>query len=86
MFRGIDDYQHSWVLDLMARGIAGTGHQSRARAVWPLPHGLRDVAMGPVQTRGHSVSVELTGDRAALTMDGRRHDGPRDRPLRVPWP
>jgi len=86
MFRGIDDYQHSWVLYLMARGIAGLDINHERAQVWPLPHGLRDVAMGPVQTRGHSVSVELTGDRAALTMDGRRHDGPRDRPLRVPWP
>jgi len=85
-FRGIDDYQHSWVLDLLARGIAGLDIDHERAQVWPLPHGLRDVAMGPVRTRGHSVSVELSGDRAALTVDGRRHEGPRDRPLRVPWP
>ncbi len=84
-FRGIDDYQHSWVLDLLARGVAGLDINRERAKVWPLPHGLPNVAMGPVRTRGHTVSVELAGDRAALTVDGRRHEGPRDRPLRVPW-
>ena len=85
-FRGIDDYQHSWVLDLLARGIAGLDIDHERARVWPLPHGLQDVAMGPLRTRGRTVSVRLTGDRTTLTVDGRRHDGPRDRPLRVPWP
>ena len=85
-FRGIDDYQHSWVLDLLARGIAGLDINHERAKVWPLPHGLRDVALGPVRTRGRTVSVELAGDRAALTVDRQRQEGPRDRPLRVPWP
>ena len=85
-FRGIDDYQHSWVLDLLARGIAGLDIDHERAKVWPLPHGLPGVAMGPVRTRGHTVSVELTEDRATLIVDGQHYDGPRDHPLRVPWP
>ena len=85
-FRGIDDYQHSWVLDLLARGIAGLDIDRDGATVWPLPHGFRHVALGPVRTRGHTVAVQITADRVALTVDGRRHGGPRDHPLTVRWP
>ena len=85
-YRGIDDYQHSWVLDLLARGIAGLHIDRDGATVWPLPHRFQHVALGPVRTRGHTVAVEVAGNRVALTVDGRRRDGPRDRPLKVGWP
>ena len=84
-FRGINDYQHSWVLDLIARGIAGLHVDEGGLEVWPLPHGLARVSMGPVRTRGRAVSVELDGPRVTLVVDGGRYDGPRGQPLRVGW-
>ena len=85
-YRGINDYQHSWVLDLLARGIAGLHIDRDGATAWPLPHQFQHVALGPVKTRGHAVSVEITADSVALTVDGRRHEGPRDHPLTVRWP
>ena len=84
-FRGIDDYQHSWVLDLLARGVAGLEVDGEGVEVWPLEHGLAHVSMGPVRTRGHTVEVALAESRVSLTVDGERIDGVRGRPLRVGW-
>ena len=84
-FRGIDDYQHSWVLDLLARGIAGLHVDARGIEVRPLPHGLPRVSLGPVRTRGRALEVELHEDRAAVAVDGAVHEGPRGEPLRVRW-
>ena len=84
-FRGIDDYQHSWVLDLLARGIAGLHIDEEGVEVWPLPHELPRVALGPVRARGREVSVEVDEGRVWIEVDGARYEGSRDRPLRVGW-
>ena len=84
-FRGIDDYQHSWVLDLLARGIAGLHIDAGGVEVWPLPHELPRVRLGPVRTRGRAVSVAVDGERVTLLVDAERFEGSRARPLRVGW-
>ena len=84
-FRGIDDYQHSWVLDLLARGIAGLHIDEEGVEVWPLPHELPRVTLGPVRARGREVSVEVDEGRVWIEVDGARYEGSRDRPLRVGW-
>ncbi len=84
-FRGIDDYQHSWVLDLLARGIAGLHVEMEGIEVRPLPHGLAHVSMGPVTARGRRLRVALDEDRTSVTVDGERFEGPRGEPLRVGW-
>ena len=84
-FRGIDDYQHSWVLDLLARGVAGLHVDADGVEVRPLPHGQVHVSMGPVTARGRTLSVALDEDRATVTVDGERYSGPRGDALRVAW-
>ncbi|MYG76258.1 MAG: hypothetical protein F4198_11835 [Acidobacteria bacterium] len=84
-FRGIDDYQHSWVLDLLARGIAGLHFDEEGVEVRPLPHELPRVRLGPVRARGRRVAVELDEGRVSLAVDGTRYEGPRERALRVEW-
>ena len=84
-FRGIDDYQHSWVVDLLARGMAGLHLDEEGVEVWPLPHGLSRLRLGPVRVRGRSITVELDDARVCLAVDGARHEGTRERPLRLGW-
>ena len=84
-FRGIDDYQHSWILDLLARGFAGLHLDASGIEVRPLPGGPARVSLGPVVARGRTVSVDVEPRRVSATVDGERLEGPRGEALRVPW-
>ena len=84
-FRGIDDYQHSWILDLLARGFAGLHVDASGVEVRPLPDGPARVSLGPVIARGRTLHVEVEPARVSISVDGERFDGPRGEPLRVPW-
>ena len=84
-FRGIDDYQHSWILDLLARGFGGLHVDASGVEVRPLPNGPARVSLGPVTARGCTVSAEVEPERVSATVDGERFDGPRGEGLRVPW-
>ena len=84
-FRGIDDYQHSWLLDLLARGFAGLHVDASGIEVRPLPDGPALVSLGPVIARGRTLHVEVEPGRVCVAVDGERFDGPRGEPLRVPW-
>jgi hypothetical protein len=99
-FRGIDDYQHSWVLDLLIRGAAGlhpsagaaggTGHGDLAPGdgvvVDPLPLGLDWLDLEGCTVRGHDLAVRLRHDTVEAEVDGRVHRGRMGEPLRVPFP
>lgn len=84
-FRGIDDYQHSWVLDLLVRGISGLHIDAAGIAVDPLPHRFERVSLGPVASRGREISVRLDADAISLQVDDECIQGPRGRCLFHPW-
>jgi hypothetical protein len=84
-FRGIDDYQHSWVLDLLVRGAAGLDPTPAALVVDPLPMGLGEVSLDGCRVRGHEVSVHVEGDSVEAVVDGGAHRGTLGEPLEVPW-
>lgn len=73
-FRGIDDYQHSWVLDLLIRGVAGIQPHAGGLRIDPLPMGLDDVAFQGV-VRGREVEVRMSGGELAVTVDGELREG-----------
>ena len=84
-FRGIDDYQHSWILDLLARGFAGLHVDASGVEVRPLPGGPARVSLGPVTARGRTLWVEVETERVSLAVDGEDFGGPRGEALRVAW-
>ncbi|MDE0357541.1 MAG: hypothetical protein OXN92_07335 [Gammaproteobacteria bacterium] len=84
-FRGIDDYQHSWIIDLMARGFAGLHVDASGMEVRPLPDGPARVSLGPVIARGRTLHVEVEPGGVSVSVDGEQSGGSRSEPLRVPW-
>ena len=84
-FRGINDYQHSWVLDLLVRGIAGLNIGDEGIELHPLPHDMPRVLLGPVRLRGSVIEVEVSPDHVELSCEGRSFVGPRGAPVRLAW-
>lgn len=83
-FRGIDDYQHSWVLDLLCRGVAGLEPGPDALRVHPLPMGLDKVDFAG-RLRGHRVRVSVQGERVGVVFDGDRAETVVGQALEFPW-
>jgi hypothetical protein len=83
-FRGIDDYQHSWVLDLLARGAAGVEPGADALRIDPLPMGLESLRFHTA-VRGHEVDVQIEGEAVHVTVDGEKHHTTVGTTLVVPW-
>lgn len=85
VYRGIDDYQHSWVLDLLVRGVTGIHAEEDALVVDPLPMEIDAAAIDDVRVRGRTVRVERRGTGVLVDVDGRRHDGSVGTPIEIPW-
>ncbi|NPV46354.1 MAG: hypothetical protein HPY69_05330 [Armatimonadetes bacterium] len=57
-YRGIDDYQHSWVVDLIIRHVAGLEpRHDDLLVVDPLDFDLREFELRRVHYRGHVVDI-----------------------------
>jgi hypothetical protein len=69
-YRGIDDYQHSWINDLILRYVAGIRPGDGVLTVDPFPFPLDWFRCDNVIVAGHSVSVERTGSTFIVTVDG----------------
>jgi hypothetical protein len=84
VFRGIDDYQHSWVLDLLARGVTGVEPGRDALRIHPLPMGLDDARfLG--RLRGHDVDVVVRDKEVKATVDGTVYRTRVGRPVEIAW-
>jgi hypothetical protein len=84
VYRGIDDYQHSWVLDLLIRGVAGLDCTERSLVLDPLPVDVAWATFDGV-VRGKPVAAERRGADLTLRVDGRPHRGRLGAPIEVPW-
>jgi hypothetical protein len=58
LYRGVDDYQHSWAVDLIIRYVAGVQPQpGGSLVVHPLPFGLEHFTLDRLHCRGHALRV-----------------------------
>lgn len=83
LYRGIDDYQHSWVLDLLIRGVAGLEPRMNGILVDPLPLDLERVELQGAQIAGHSVDMSREKEHITVTVDGAAYETELGRPLEI---
>lgn len=71
-YRGIDDYQHSWLVDLLIRYLAGIRPHDRSVVVDPFPFDVDQMTITDVPVRGHRLEVTRTAQEFDVTVDGER--------------
>jgi hypothetical protein len=71
-YRGIDDYQHSWVNDLLIKYAAGIRPDDATVTVDPFPFGIERLVIDDVPVRDDRLGVTRTGDRFSVRVNGER--------------
>jgi len=72
VYRGIDDYQHSWVADLILQYAAGVRPHAGGVTIDPFPLGLEQLTLTGVRVRGRTLEVRLVGDKFTVISGGDR--------------
>jgi len=72
-YRGIDDYQHSWVNDLIIKYVCGIRPGEFSVVIDPFPFNLKQLKIGNVLVRGRRLAVQIHGKRFTVWLDGKQH-------------
>jgi hypothetical protein len=72
IYRGIDDYQHSWINDLIVSHLLGVlPHGETGLTVHPLALGVESAHLERLSVAGHRVDVSIVGRRYRVRVDAR---------------
>jgi hypothetical protein len=76
VYRGVDDYQHSWVNELLLRDVAGVVTGDGTLRIAPLPMGVERISLDGVAVAGRVLRLEKEGRTWRVWLDGvLRHSG-----------
>ncbi len=71
-YRGIDDYQHSWINDLLVQYVIGLRPAGAGRCIVdPMPFALDGFEAKGLPMQGALIDVVRDGDRVAVQVNGR---------------
>jgi hypothetical protein len=86
VYRGIDDYQHSWVNDLIVRHVVGLEPLGEGGiAIDPLPFGI-SASLKRARIAGHLVDVTVSPESYRVRIDGKAAGrGDRGTRLEISW-
>ncbi|HMB92615.1 MAG TPA: trehalase family glycosidase [Rhodothermales bacterium] len=69
-YRGVDDYQHSWIVELIIKYVAGIRPHAHGVTVDPFPFDAEHLRLDKVPMRGHRIGMKRTGDCFAVFVNG----------------
>ncbi|MEO6443946.1 MAG: trehalase family glycosidase [Gemmatimonadaceae bacterium] len=84
VYRGIDDYQHSWVADLILQYACGVRVLDDAIVIDPLPMQLEAFEVRGLRVRGVDLSVRLDSGYVTVTANEQLHMAPLGEPITLP--
>ncbi len=70
LYRGVDDYQHSWVVDLIIKYICGVRPELDKIIVDPFPFDLDYFRIDELLVKDRKLTVERNKERFSVTIDG----------------
>ena len=73
VYRGIDDYQHSWVNDLIIKYVCGIRPDEFSVTIDPFPFGLKSASIDKIYVRRRWIKVEINGNKFGVWLDGKMH-------------
>jgi hypothetical protein len=71
LYRGIDDYQHSWIVDLLIKYVCGVRPSESAVLIDPFPFGLDHASIKNVTVRGRRIDVSIRKKMFEIRLDGK---------------
>lgn len=83
VYRGIDDYQHSWVADLIIRYVAGVNVRHDEIIIDPLPFRLDSLELRNLRIGDLDLSVRLDGSFLTVTVNDELRMGRLGTPMRI---
>lgn len=72
-YRGVDDYQHSWVNDLIIKYVCGIRPHDAGVTIDPLPFDLQWFEIDNVLVRGVRLAVQCAGRTFKVRLEDRLH-------------
>lgn len=86
LFRGVNDYQHSWVVDLILKYIAGIQPRpDGSLVIHPFPFDIQRIRVDRIPFRGHLLRVEIEDEHISVSVDEiSRTSGKRGDTIEVP--
>jgi hypothetical protein len=72
VYRGVDDYQHSWVVDLIIKYVAGLRPQKDQVVVDPFPFRLSSLVLENAQVGGSRFKVQRVGKKFSVLINGKK--------------
>lgn len=83
-YRGIDDYQHSWVVDLIIQYVCGVRPDEFSLTIDPFPFGLKRISLKNLHVKGRRIDFDLRGKKFHVMVDGKRSaEGTLGRPVTI---
>ena len=71
LYRGVNDYQHSWIVNLIIKYVCGIQPQlDDTLIIDALPLGLEYLRIDNVLIKEHKVKVELEENKFRIYIDG----------------
>ncbi|MFH0988798.1 MAG: trehalase family glycosidase [bacterium] len=83
-YRGIDDYQHSVINDLILKYVCGIRPEEYSVTIDPFPFGLKTLTIDRVKIRERMLRVQIAGDKFTVWIDEKLHADSRiGKPIEV---
>lgn len=83
--RGIDDSMHSWVNELLLRGVAGLEPLPGGLRIHPLPVEVQEAEVTGCRLAGHELRLERRGQAWRAEVDGVSSQGRVGAPVEIRW-